>query len=230
MLTNIENTIGYHFAERNLLIQALTHSSYIKNPEERVLRNNERLEFLGDAILDAVVSQELYLRLPNVEEGKLTKIRARVVCENSLAKLARTLGLGQYLLLGPGENRTGGRDKDSILADTMEAVIGAVVLDGGYFAAEKFILTHFGEVLKDTMNQSFISDYKTLIQETLQSEGERDFQYQVVKEEGPDHAKIFYVELFLRDMVIGSGKGTSKKEAEQNAAKEALERRGNIVF
>jgi len=230
LLTNVENTLGYHFSDRNLLIQALTHSSYVKNSEERVKKDNERLEFLGDAILDAAISQQLYLQLPHVEEGQLTKIRARLVRETSLANLARTLGLGEYLLLGPGENRTGGRDKDSILADTMEAVIGAVALDGGYSEAQKFIGNIFGKVMEETLSQGFVSDYKTLLQETLQAEGERDFQYRVVKEEGPDHAKTFYVDLYLRDLVIGSGKGTSKKEAEQNAAKEALERRDNIVF
>lgn len=230
MQSKIEKIIGYSFNQEALLKKALTHSSYIQNTKDRVDCNNERLEFLGDAMLDAILSIDLYTRLSMVGEGDLTKIRARVVCEESLAAIARKLSLGEYMLLGEGEKRGGGKNKDSILSDALEALVGAITLDGGFIKAQEFIQLHFEEPLVNAINKGAESDYKTAIQEALQAEGKKDFEYRVIKEEGPAHAKTFFVELVMGDIILGSGTGMSKKEAERNAAKAALEGRGNIVF
>ena len=230
MRNKMEEGLKYKFHRGELLEKALTHSSYIPNTKERIDHDNERLEFLGDAILDAVISMDLYKRLGMVGEGELSKTRSRIVCEESLAHIARKLSLGDYLLLGEGERRTGGNAKDSILSDVLEAIIGAIVLDGGYNKAEEFIGRHFEEALVDAIKRGAESDYKTSIQEFLQGQGKQDFEYRVVKEEGPPHAKTFYVELLLEASVLGTGIGLSKKEAEQNAAKAALEGRDNIVL
>lgn len=229
-MNNIDGKLGYVFYNRSLLENALTHASYIKNKSEQVEKSNQRLEFLGDAFLDAIISEELYHRLPLVEEGRLTKIRARVVCAESLAFVGKQIGIGEDLWLGTGEIRTGGINKDSIIADAMEALIGAIYLDGGYNEAKTFILRHFGGKLEEACNSGTDADFKTSLQELLQAQGEKGFYYRIADEEGPDHKKIFTVEFILRDIVMGVGKGLSKKEAEQNAAKAALERRGGIVF
>jgi ribonuclease-3 len=226
----IEDRLKYEFHRGELLEKALTHSSYIPNTKDRIDHDNERLEFLGDAILDAVISMDLYKRLVMVGEGDLSKTRSRIVCEESLAHIARNLSLGDYILLGEGEQRTGGNDKDSILADVLEAIIGAIALDGGYSKAEEFIERHFQKALVEAIKRGAESDYKTSIQELFQGQGKQDFEYRVVKEEGPPHAKTFYVELLLESRVLGKGIGLSKKEAEQNAAKAALEGRDNIVL
>jgi ribonuclease-3 len=226
----VEEVLKYDFQDGNLLKMALTHSSYIQNPKDRIGKDNERLEFLGDAILDAVISIDLYTRFGMVGEGALSKTRARVVCEESLAAIARKLSLGEYIMLSEGERRGGGEDKDSILSDTLEALIGAIALDGGFPKAQEFIKQNFEASLIDAINKGAESDYKTSIQEVLQSEGKQDFEYRVVKEEGPAHAKMFYVELVLENATLGAGVGMSKKEAEQNAAKAALEGRDNIVL
>lgn len=230
MRNKIEERLKYVFRNGDLLEKALTHSSYIENTKDRVDLDNERLEFLGDAILDAVISMDLYNRLNMVGEGELSKIRSRIVCEESLAHVARKLSLGKYLFMGEGELKTGGDDKDSILSDALEAIIGAVTLDGGFNKAEEFIHKHFEETLLEALKKGGESDYKTSIQELLQGEGKQKFQYRVIKEEGPPHAKTFYVELILENAVLGTGIGRSKKEAEQNAAKVALEGRDNIVL
>jgi len=226
----VEEGLKYKFQDGNLLKKALTHSSYIQNSKDRIDRDNERLEFLGDAILDAVISIDLYNRLGVAGEGALSKTRARVVREESLADIARKLSLGEYILLSEGERRGGGEDKDSILSDTLEAIIGAIALDGGFPEAQEFVKRNFEAPLIDAINKGGESDYKTSIQEVLQSEGKQDFEYRVVKEEGPAHAKTFYVELVLENTTLGAGVGMSKKEAEQNAAKAALEGRDNIVL
>jgi len=220
---DFQNKIGYKFKDDTLLKKALTHSSYIKEKKERCDRNNERLEFLGDAFFDAIISEELYRRLDKVEEGKLTKLRALIVCEKSLAFHAQKIEIGKYLFLGKGEEYTGGRSRDSLLADAVEAVIGAVFLDGGYEAARDVVLRIFKNRIDDAVSDKLDSDYKTALQEMLQAKGETKISYVIEKEEGPDHDKTFYIALFCADELVGRGQGKSKKEAEQKAAKEALE-------
>lgn len=226
----LEEKLAYSFKDKELLKKSLTHSSFLKDSAEGVFKNNQRLEFLGDAILEGVISKALFEDFPEKSEGDLTRLRAAVVREESLASLARELKLGSYILLGPGEERTGGRKKDSILADSLEAIIGGIMIDGGYGEAEKFINLHFREIIKDKEGNENSQDYKTMIQEVLQASEHRGFSYVVNKEEGPDHSKTFYVSLMLEGKSLGEGQGKSKKEAEQNAAKAALERRQDFVF
>ena len=220
-----QSRIGYEFSDERLLAEALTHSSYTKNGD---VRNNERLEFLGDAFFDAIIGEELYRSNALIEEGKLTKLRALIVCEKSLAFHGRQIEIGKYVLLGKGEEHSGGRDKDSLLADALEAVIGAIFLDGGYEAARKTVLGIFRNRIDDAINGKLNSDYKTELQEKLQEYGEIRLSYVTEREEGPDHNKTFYVKLLCSERLIGKGQGKSKKEAEQNAAKEALMRGVNI--
>lgn len=223
-MNNFEQLIGYKFNNPNLLERALTHSSYNKEKNTKH-QDNERLEFLGDAFFDAIVSAELFKMMKGVTEGKLTKTRALVVCENSLAKSARKLGLGQYIYIGHGEEVGGGRDKDSILADAMEAVIGAIYLDGGFEPTEKFVLRYFSETIKDAAEGKLFSDYKSEVQEFIQKNGRNlAITYSTVREEGPAHNKTFFVNLSYDGNVLGEGSGKSKKEAEQQAAKAALAR------
>ena len=223
-MNNFEQLIGYKFNNPNLLERALTHSSYNKEKHTKH-QDNERLEFLGDAFFDAIVSAELFKMMKGVTEGKLTKTRALVVCENSLAKSARKLGLGQYIYIGHGEEVGGGRDKDSILADAMEAVIGAIYLDGGFEPTEKFVLRYFSETIKDAAEGKLFSDYKSEVQEFIQKNGRNlAITYSTVREEGPAHSKTFFVNLSYDGNVLGEGSGKSKKEAEQQAAKTALAR------
>ncbi len=232
-MNKFEELIGYKFNNTIYLERALTHSSYNKEKNTKH-QDNERLEFLGDAFFDAIVSAELYMMMSDVTEGKLTKTRALVVCENSLAKAARSISLGQYIYIGHGEEVGGGRDKDSILADAMEAVIGAIYIDGGYEPTKKFVLKFFGETIKDAAEGKLFSDYKSEVQEFIQKNGRNiAIVYNVAREEGPAHAKTFFVNLSYDDKILGEGSGKSKKEAEQNAAKVALarlKRRDRDVF
>lgn len=225
-----QKVIQYEFKNPNLLKNALTHSSYINEGKTTKAGNNERLEFLGDAILDAVISDYLYNRLEHVEEGELTKLRAGIVCERSLAVCGTKVGIGDYLHLGKGEENMGGRKRGSILADAMEAVIGAIYLDSGWDAARDFVIRIFSEIIEEALLGKLHMDYKTEIQEKLQSHGEAEINYVIEKEEGPDHDKTFYANLIFQGNIIGSGSGRSKKEAEQQAAKQALERGGTFVF
>jgi len=225
-----QEIIQYHFKDINLLKNALTHSSFLNEGKQLQTINNERLEFLGDAILDAVISDYLYSRLNNGEEGELTKLRAVIVCERSLAACGIGLSIGDYLRLGKGEENSGGRKRGSIVADAMEAVIGAVYLDGGWNAVHDFVIRIFSDVIEDAISGKLHMDYKTEIQERLQSHGEAEISYVIEREEGPDHDKTFYANLIFQGNVIGSGSGRSKKEAEQQAAKQALERGGTFVF
>lgn len=218
--------IGYTFKDLNILKNALTHSSYINESKQAYNANNERLEFLGDAILDAVISDYLYHRLSDVEEGQLTKLRSLVVCERSLMECATRLEIGTHLYLGKGEENSGGRNRTSILADAMEAVIGAVYLDGGWDVSVDFILRVLKDTIEDALAGKLYSDYKTELQERLQINGEVAIHYEVEKEEGPDHDKTFYVRLTANKEIIGNGQGRSKKEAEQHAAKAAIEKMG----
>jgi ribonuclease-3 len=214
------------FRDETLLERALTHSSYVKEKTERCDRNNQRLEFLGDAFFDAIISEELFRRLDKVEEGKLTKLRALIVCEKSLAFQGRQVDIGKYLYLGKGEECTDGRNRESLLADAMEAVIGAIFLDGGYEAARNVVLKAFKERIDDAVSDKLNNDYKTELQEKIQAQGSSstEISYVIEKEEGPDHDKTFHISLICAGNLIGKGQGKSKKEAEQNAAKEALER------
>ncbi len=227
---DFQQIIKYQFHDLDLLRNALTHSSFINEGKQNCCENNERLEFLGDAMLDAVISDYLYTRLSHDEEGSLTKFRAAIVCERSLATFAKDIHLGEYLRLGKGEDHSGGRSRCSILADAMEAVIGAVYLDGGWEAVKEFVIRIFSTLIEDALSGKLHKDYKTEIQEKLQSHGETDICYVIEREEGPDHDKIFFSNLVFRGKVIGNGSGRSKKEAEQNAARQALERGGTFVF
>lgn len=229
-LHQINRTIGYEFSEKSLLECALTHSSIIGEKKESTLKCNERLEFLGDAFFDAIISEELYKRLPQDDEGNLTKYRAQVVCEDALAQMARHLELGDKLFMGRGEEMNGGRQRASILADAVEAIIGAIYLDGGYQKVRKWVLTHFSRRIDGAISGAYSSDYKSLLQEIWQQRGGVKIEYCGEKEEGPDHDKTFYVSVFVDHYRLGSGAGKSKKEAEQNAAKEAIEKgRQNVL-
>ena len=203
------------------MTNALTHSSFANEHKGDRFKDYERLEFLGDAVLEMVSSDWLYHKNPDMPEGKLTKLRASMVCEPALARCARDLGLEKFILLGKGEENTGGRDRDSIISDVMEALIGAVYLDGGIDQARKII---YSFVLDDLAGSEIFKDSKTLLQEIIQSREYKNFEYRMAGETGPDHAKVFMAEAVLDDEVIGKGSGRSKKAAEQMAAAEAVER------
>lgn len=222
-ISKLEELIGYSFKNKELLKHALSHSSYA-NERKISGGSNERLEFLGDSVLSIVVSDYLYKNM-NVAEGELTKIRASLVCEKSLHIFAKQINLGDFMLLGKGEENTGGRERPSILADAFEAVIAAIYLDGGMEAAAKHILRFMPEDIIEVKKPVF-SDFKTVLQEVVQKNPEEKVEYVLIGEEGPDHNKRFVVEVCLNSQVIGKGKGRSKKEAEQLAAKEALELMG----
>ena len=222
-MTELEERLGYIFDDPSLLWEALTHSSYANEHGGTRADCNERLEFLGDAVLSAVVARHLYLTMPDVEEGELTKRRAALVCESTLAAFARELELGKELLLGRGESRSRGEERDSILSDCFEAVIAAIFLDGGVNAAERFIERH---VLREAAVADGARDYKTELQEVIQQNPEERIRYVHTGETGPDHDKTFTVEVWLNSNVIAKGTGHSKKQAEQNAAAEALKLMG----
>lgn len=215
----LQNKIGIKFHNQKLLTHALIHSSYANERKMSKDKNNERLEFLGDAVLELVTSDYLFRIYKKEPEGKLTKLRASLVCEPTLAMCAKDISLGDYLLLSRGEDMTGGRERDSILSDAFEAVIGAIYLDQGLEAARTFIETY---LMKDVENKILFFDAKTHLQEIVQGEGNEKLQYVLVKEEGPDHKKQFTIEARLGNTVIGTGVGGSKKTAEQHAAFEAI--------
>lgn len=222
-LKTLQKNLNYFFKDENLLRKALTHSSYGNEHNMGLTENNERLEFLGDTILNLVVSQYLYKKYPNYPEGELTKIRAKVVCESSLAYAAREIEIGNYLLLGKGEEATGGRDRESILADAMEAIVGAIYIDSDFDTTNKLLLRNFEtDIVHAVAKGDLFIDYKTELQERLQKKGKPDVEYVVVKEEGPDHNKVFHMDVRVKGKTIGNGIGRNKKEAEQMAAKEAL--------
>lgn len=219
----LQNALGYSFRNAGLLEAALTHSSYSREHGDHT-QNNERLEFLGDAFFDAIIGEELFHLFPEKEEGVLSRIRATIVCEKSLAQAAVRLELGEFLRLGNGEEKTGGRQRESILADALEAVIGAVYLDGGYETVRSVVLKLFRQVIDDTRRGRFIiHDYKTHLQERLQAQGITQIRYELVEEKGPDHNKTFTVCLHVAGAPQAYGRGKSKKQAEQNAAQAALE-------
>lgn len=223
IIKELENKINYCFKDSELIKTALTHSSF-KREHREVPEDNERLEFIGDGILDAVIALYLYRKETNLPEGDLTKIRALIVCERSLAKAGRKIHLNDYLMLGAGESKSGGSHKDSIIADAMEAVFGAVLIDGGYEACEKVILNVLHDIIKDALNGKLFSDYKSEFQEMVQSKGvQNEILYITDRSEGPDHDKTFYVHVELDGRIMGYGTGKTKKEAGQNAAKAAIE-------
>ncbi len=223
-LDDFEKKIGYTFSDEGILLLAFTHSSFANEKKKGNHENNERLEFLGDAVLDMVVSEYMYRMYPEMPEGELTKLRASVVCEGSLAKLARQLELGTYLFLGRGEESTGGRNRDSILADTFEAVIGAICIDGGMESVTKYILSFMEKEIQETKNSFKMKDCKTHLQEVIQKESKYPIQYVIVGETGPDHSKSFVAEVHHMNRILGKGSGKSKKEAEQAAAQDALKK------
>ena len=221
-IRELQEKLGYKFADESLLIRALSHSSYV-NENHSAGDSNERLEFLGDSVLGLVTAENFYKNYKKLPEGELTKLRAATVCEKSLAGFAQQLELGKYLLLGKGENLTGGRNRPSIQADAFEAIIAAIYLDGGMEEARKFVLKYIDEAIRQ--HQSF-KDYKTMLQEVVQRNPGEIVEYVLVGESGPDHDKRFAVEVHLNSNVIGKGVGKSKKRAEQEAAREALELMG----
>ena len=228
-LSLLQKNINYKFKNPNLLKLAITHSSYANEHKMDIVDNNERLEFLGDAILNLIVSQYLYKKYPNHPEGELTKIRAEVVCESSLAYAAKKIEVGKYLFLGKGEESTGGRDRESILADAAEAIVGAVYLDSDLETTNSILLSNFeSDIVHAVAKGDLFIDYKTELQEIVQKSGKSLMEYIVTKEEGPDHNKRFYMDVVVDHKIIGNGRGRNKKDAEQMAAKEALIRLGFV--
>jgi ribonuclease-3 len=219
-LTEFERQIHYTYQNKELMHEALTHSSYV-NEGKRHVKNNQRLEFLGDSVLSIIVAQHLFEHYTHLPEGELTKLRAYLVCEKSLHRWALKIHLGKYLVLGKGEENTGGRKRPSILADAFEAVIASIYLDGGLEEAKEFVLRFVPKEL-NVEKVTYVSDYKTALQEIVQKNKEEKIEYVIVGEKGPDHNKTFEVEVHLNSNVIGKGEGRSKKQAEQFAAKEAL--------
>ena len=217
----LEKRIGYSYKDQSLLTMALTHSSFANERGRGNHRDYERLEFLGDAVLELVSSDYLYHKHEDLPEGKLTKLRASMVCEPALAKCARNIGLEEYILLGKGEEMTGGRDRDSIISDVMEAIIGAMYLDGGLNKAKEFI---YDFVLDELAEGKSILDSKTVLQEMVQADGYESFEYRMIGEKGPDHNKTFMAEAVLNGEVIGYGEGRTKKAAQQAAAALAIVR------
>ena len=223
----LEENLRYEFKNKKLLINALTHSSYANEARDGI-SSNERLEFLGDSVLSIVVSEYIYKEFNNLPEGELTKLRASLVCEKSLCQLSRELDLGKYLRLGKGEDKGGGRERDSILADAFEAVLAAMYLDGGFNVAKNHVMRFIKYELKHTDDEVF-KDYKTALQEIIQKNPEESVTYILTKESGPDHDKVFEVEVRLNSNTIGKGVGKNKKQAEQSAAKEALRLMGKEI-
>ena len=221
--TALMDKLGYRFRDPRLLEKALTHSSYA-NEGRHGLESNERLEFLGDSVLGFVAAKYLFEK-ENGPEGELTKLRAAVVCEKALCSYSKELGLGNYLLLGKGGRLTGGAERPSILADAFEAVIAAMFLDGGLEPVRGFVL-RFVEKEANNQRKRHFKDYKTTLQEIVQQNPEEKLEYVLTGESGPDHSKQFVVEVHLNSNVIGTGRGRSKKEAEQQAAREALKLMG----
>lgn len=214
-----QEVIGYEFQEPGLLQQALTHSSYANEKRMKKHSDNERLEFLGDAVLEIISSEYLYHQFPDLQEGELTKMRASLVCEQTLANCTRQMQLGDYLQLGRGEDHTGGRKRSSILSDALEAVIGAIYLDGGFASAKEFILKF---ILTDIAHKQLFFDSKTILQETVQGQNLGAMSYKLVGESGPDHDKVFRIELWIGSQKMSAGEGHTKKAAEQEAAYQAL--------
>jgi ribonuclease-3 len=219
MIQKFEKVIHYQFNDKKILRQALTHSSFSNEKRLDKLANNERLEFLGDAVLELVTSEYIYKKNGNMLEGDLTKLRASIVCEQTLSFCAREISLGDYVLLGKGEAATGGRERNSILSDALEAVIGGIYLDGGFTNAKEFITNY---ILSDIDNKKLFFDSKTILQEIIQSRFKETLRYELISEEGPDHNKKFTVVAFIGEIELGTGIGRTKKAAEQEAAYQSI--------
>ncbi|HKL12098.1 MAG TPA: ribonuclease III [Halanaerobiales bacterium] len=226
-LKELESKLDIKFSNKKLLLRALTHKSFANENSELQIKDNERLEFLGDSVLSLSISTYIFNKYDNYKEGKLAKIRSVIVSAPVLAEKALDLNLGRYLLLGKGEELSGGRSRDSILADTMEAILGAIYLDKGFDFSFEFIINNFKSFIFEVDNGNYIQDYKTMLQEVIQKNSNDRPEYEVVKEKGPDHNKEFYVVVNFEDTELGFGKGKSKKEAEQEAAKHALKQLDN---
>ncbi len=224
-MEDLQKLIGYEFKNKNLLTDALTHSSYANEHKNKHIKYNERLEFLGDAVLSIVVSDYIFKHCPELPEGELTKLRASLVCEKTLFEFAKEINLGSYLILSKGERHNGGAERPSILSDAFEALIAAIYIDGGMNPASKHILNFVIPAIKNSMKRR-VNDYKTTLQAIMQKNPGERLEYVLVNESGPDHDKHFVVEVHLNSNVIGKGGGRSKKEAEQQAAREALELMG----
>ena len=220
-LSDLEKKIGYRFRDFSFLEHAMRHSSFCNEQKMDKLRNNERLEFLGDAVLELVTSEFLYSKYPKMPEGEATRKRASMVCEQTLALCAKELELGSYLFLGKGEELTGGRERASVTSDALEALIGAIYLDGGFTNAKEFVEKF---VLNGIEEKQLFFDSKTIFQEMMQSITTEPIRYELVSEEGPDHCKTFSVELFVGNRNAGKGTGKSKKAAEQAAAYDAIKK------
>lgn len=219
-LEEIEKSIGYIFKNKELLKKALTHTSFAY---ENKVESNEKLEFLGDSILEFISSKYLYNKYPELKEGEMTKVRAAVVCEKSLYKIAKMHNFSDFLYLGKSERQTGGNQRPAILADSVEAVIAAIYLDGGIEEANKFIINNLKEEIEVATKHVGDKDYKTVLQEKLQINGDVKIEYIIIKESGPDHDKTFEAEVKYNGKILAEGKGKSKKEAQMQAAKKALE-------
>lgn len=219
-MTNLEKEIKYQFKNKDLLKTALTHTSY---SYERNVESNEKLEYLGDSILEFVSSEYLYNNFRNLKEGEMTKVRAAVVCESSLYKIAKKHNFGEQLYLGKSELANGGINRPAILADSVEAVIAAIYLDGGLQEAKKFIIDNLKEEIEIASKNVGVKDYKTVLQEKLQIHGDVVIEYIIVKETGPDHNKQFEAEVRCNKKILARGVGKSKKQAEMEAARQALE-------
>ena len=219
MLKELQDRIGYHFHDDKLLKKAMVHSSYANEKHLPKYECNERLEFLGDAVLELISSEFLFSLHKTMPEGQLTKTRASMVCEPALAFCARDIELGKYLLLGKGEDATGGRKRESVTSDAMEALIGAIYLDGGFANAKEFIERF---ILKDLENKKLFYDSKTILQEIVQSNFKKSVSYELLGEKGPDHNKVFEVAVRIGDARYGVGSGRTKKAAEQEAAYQSI--------
>lgn len=217
----MEKLLNYKFNDISLLNTAITHSSYA---HEVLCENNEKLEFLGDAVLQLVISTFIFNEFKELSEGELSKLRANIVCEGTLAKMSEKIKISENIRIGKGEENSGGRKRPSILADAYEAIIGAIYVDGGFYKTEKYILSQMKDVIFELKNTFVISDYKTYLQELIQKNSTNPIEYVVVEESGPAHDKEFIVEVRHEGKVLGQGEGKSKKEAEQNAAKKAVEK------
>ena len=219
-LAELEQKIKYQFKDKELLRKALTHTSYAY---ERNVESNEKLEFLGDSILEFISSEYLYLNFPKLKEGEMTKVRATVVCENSLYKVAKKLSFGKFLYLGRSELASGGNDRPAILADSVEAVIAAMFMDGGLEPAKKFIIENLADEIEIASKSVGLKDYKTVLQEKLQIHGDVKIEYIIINENGPDHDKTFEAQVSCNNKKLATGTGKTKKQAEMKAAEKALE-------
>jgi ribonuclease III, bacterial len=222
MFEKLQEQLKICFKDKEVLKVALTHSSYANGKKN--IKFNERLEFLGDSVLQLCISEYLFSKYPNKSEGELTKRRALIVCENSLYEIAKRWGIGRYIKMSKGEELTGGRERVSILADCVEAIIAAIYIDSGFERAKEFIIDNFKDTIEKAIKNKIILDYKTKLQEVMQKNGDISIEYALTKHEGPPHRRKFYTQVSVEDKVLGKGIGYSKKESEQNAAQEALKK------